>query len=88
MMFMLDTQSKEHLAKWTHSMPDRRRTEQVVKKESHLFDGKTVSKDGKIWQVCDVTEPFLKDLLATANIRKECHVRLQFLNLASCTSEY
>jgi len=76
MMFMLDAQPKDK-AKWTHSTPDRRKTEQVVRKESHLFDGETVSKDGKIWQVCDITEPFLKDVLATVNIRKECHVRLQ-----------
>lgn len=77
MMFMLETQLKDSRARWTHSTPDRRKTEQVMRKESHLFDGETVSKDGKIWQVCDITEPFLKDLLATGDIRKECHVRLQ-----------
>ncbi len=86
MMFMLDSQPKDNRAKWTHSMQDHRKTEQVVRKESHLFDGETVSKDGKIWQVCDITEPFLKDMLATTDIRKECHVRLQnhLLSLATC----
>lgn len=74
MMFMLDTQPKDNQSRWHHSMPDRRKTEQIVKKESHLFDGETVSKDGKVWQPCDVTDPLLKDLLATTNIRKECHV--------------
>ena len=74
MIFMLETEPKETRAKFDRTKPDRTKSEQVLRKESHLFDGVTVSTDGKIWQVCDVSEPFLKDLLATANLRKECHV--------------
>ena len=42
--------------------------------ESHVFDGVEVGLDGKIWQVCDVTYPVVRDLLATTNLRKTCHV--------------
>ena len=42
---------------------------------SHFFDGETISiNDGKSWQVCDITDRILRALLATSNIRKECHV--------------
>ena len=74
MIFMLETEPKDTRAKFTRTKPDRTKSEQVLKKESHLFDGMNVSTDGKIWQVCDISEPFLKNLLSTTNLRKECHV--------------
>ncbi len=74
MIFMLDTERRDSRARFNRTKPDRTRSEQVLRKESHLFDGVTVSKDGKIWQVCDISEPLLKDLLSTADLRKECHV--------------
>ena len=91
MIFMLDTEPKDSRAKFNQTKPDRTKSEQVLKKESHLFDGVTVSMDGKIWQVCDITEPFLKDLLATTKLRKECHVSamipLPFSSLTSLQTE-
>ncbi|SLM35004.1 Transcription factor IIIC, subunit 5 [Lasallia pustulata] len=42
---------------------------------SHLFDGKTVVLDGKVWQVCDVVDPLLKSLLDTDDLRDECHIK-------------
>ncbi|KAG5813118.1 hypothetical protein H9Q74_003833 [Fusarium xylarioides] len=39
--------------------------------ESHVFDGDTFHTDGKVWQVCDITDPLLKDLLENAAIRPE-----------------
>ena len=36
---------------------------------SHLFDGKTYYPDGKIWQICDITDPLLCRLLDQAAIR-------------------
>lgn len=74
MIFMLNTEPKDNRAKFNRTKPDRTKSEQVLRKESHLFDGVTVSKDGKIWQVCDISEPFLKDLLSTTKLRKDCHV--------------
>lgn len=74
MIFMLETEPKDNRSRFNRTKPDRTKSEQVSRKESHLFDGVTVSKDGKIWQVCDISEPFLKVLLSTTNLRKECHV--------------
>ncbi|CAJ0552116.1 Ff.00g060950.m01.CDS01 [Fusarium sp. VM40] len=39
--------------------------------ESHVFDGETFHTDGKVWQVCDITDPLLKELLENAAIRPE-----------------
>ena len=43
---------------------------------SHIFDGQTLSLDGKIWQVCDVTDPLLRQIFATKNLRSTCDVSL------------
>ncbi|EOO01481.1 putative transcription factor tau subunit sfc1 protein [Phaeoacremonium minimum UCRPA7] len=40
--------------------------------ESHVFDGVHFSDDGKVWQVCDVTDPLLARLLAEAPMRPTC----------------
>ncbi len=37
--------------------------------DSHLFDGKSYYEDGKVWQVCDITDPVLASLFATAEVR-------------------
>jgi general transcription factor 3C polypeptide 5 (transcription factor C subunit 1) len=39
---------------------------------THIFDGNKFYRDGKIWQVCDITDPFLKNLLETAQLREKC----------------
>ncbi|KAI4848864.1 hypothetical protein E4T45_06152, partial [Aureobasidium sp. EXF-8846] len=38
---------------------------------SHVFDGKSMTTNGKTWQVCDIKEPVLAGLLATENLRPE-----------------
>jgi general transcription factor 3C polypeptide 5 (transcription factor C subunit 1) len=54
--------------------------------QSHLFDGRHVELDGKVWQVCDITDPLLKGLLTDAKkLRTSCDVRLL---LSSDHSEY
>ena len=40
--------------------------------DTHVFDGETFSTDGKVWQVCDITEPLLSKLFADAEVRSEC----------------
>lgn len=40
--------------------------------DSHIFDGKTYTDDGKVWQVCDITDPLLCRLLADAPVRSQC----------------
>ena len=41
---------------------------------SHVFDGRSVATGAKTWQVCDISDPQLKSLLATKELRDECHV--------------
>ncbi|KOS17186.1 Transcription factor tau subunit sfc1 [Escovopsis weberi] len=36
---------------------------------SHVFDGETYHTDGKVWQVCDITDPLLRELLDGARVR-------------------
>ncbi|KAM3464395.1 hypothetical protein NHJ6243_002451 [Beauveria neobassiana] len=36
---------------------------------SHIFDGETYDTDGKVWQVCDITDPLLRELLDGAAVR-------------------
>lgn len=38
--------------------------------ESHIFDGETFHSDGKVWQVCDITDPLLKEMLDNAAVRE------------------
>ena len=40
---------------------------------SHIFDGITVELDGKVWQACDVTDNLVQSILATTDLRPECH---------------
>ncbi|KAH8805962.1 RNA polymerase III transcription factor IIIC subunit-domain-containing protein [Xylogone sp. PMI_703] len=39
---------------------------------NHIFDGKTFTLDGKVWQACDITDPLLANLIATAPLRDKC----------------
>lgn len=42
---------------------------------SHIFDGKTLVKDGRCFQLCDITDPLLKSLIDREKLRKISHVR-------------
>ena len=74
MMLMLDNEPRVGRSKGTKSKPERTKMAQELSNESHIFDGTNVSKDGKLWQVCDITDPLFKDVLATEYLRTECHV--------------
>ncbi|GAP92722.1 putative transcription factor tau subunit sfc1 [Rosellinia necatrix] len=39
---------------------------------SHIWDGESYSTDGKLWQICDITDPFMVDMIANASIRSDC----------------
>ncbi|KAI0552240.1 hypothetical protein F4679DRAFT_103758 [Xylaria curta] len=39
---------------------------------SHIWDGESYSTDGKLWQICDITDPFMLDMIANAPVRSEC----------------
>jgi general transcription factor 3C polypeptide 5 (transcription factor C subunit 1) len=38
---------------------------------SHVFDGKRLDLDKKLWQLCDVTEPFLAKLIDSVAFREQ-----------------
>ena len=42
--------------------------------QSHIFDGTKVHTDGKVWQICDLTDPILVRVLSTDHLRPECHL--------------
>ncbi len=39
---------------------------------SHLWDGEGYTTDGKFWQLCDITDPFLTEMIRQAPVRPEC----------------
>lgn len=39
---------------------------------SHIWDGESYSTDGKLWQICDITDPFMMDIITNAPVRSEC----------------
>lgn len=41
---------------------------------SHIFDGKKIDTRGKLWQLCDITDPLVQEILATKDLRPECNV--------------
>ncbi|KAK4127527.1 hypothetical protein N657DRAFT_687780 [Parathielavia appendiculata] len=43
---------------------------------THVFDGQSFSTDGKVWQVCDITDPLLARLFADAEVRADCDVEV------------
>lgn len=52
-----------------HSLRDESDEFNPSEKGSHIFDGETYHTDGKIWQVCDITDPLLRQLLDSTPIR-------------------
>ncbi|KAI1205921.1 uncharacterized protein F4807DRAFT_440974 [Annulohypoxylon truncatum] len=43
-------------------------------RKSHIWDGEDYSTDGKFWQVCDITDPFVRNMLDQAPLRTECDI--------------
>lgn len=76
-MFMLDSGRRDRRAKddrVKRVKPTRVKSQQEIEKMSHLFDGVNVSRDGKVWQLCDIRDPFLVDVISNSDLRASCHV--------------
>jgi general transcription factor 3C polypeptide 5 (transcription factor C subunit 1) len=44
-------------------------------RRSHLFDGQTVTKETAAFQLCDITDPMLKEMIEDPDdLREECNV--------------
>lgn len=41
---------------------------------SHMFDGREYSSSGRVWQVCDITDPLLQNMLINSPIRPTCNI--------------
>ena len=77
MMFQFDTEGK-FLGKKAGRGTLRNGLQSGIEIEgtnSHIFDGVSVGMNGRTWQVCDITDKMICELLATRNLRKQCHVR-------------
>ncbi|KAI9818242.1 MAG: tau 95 subunit of transcription factor TFIIIC [Thelocarpon impressellum] len=63
--------------KWAEERTRYRRAHKGKPREraSHIFDGHSVCLDGKVWQVCDITDPLLSHLLSTTSLRPTCDSR-------------
>lgn len=44
----------------------------VASRKTHEFDGTQFSTDGKVWQVCDITDPLLARLFAESDVLPTC----------------
>lgn len=44
--------------------------------DTHIFNGENFTTDGKVWQVCDITDPLLARLFENAEVRTECDVEI------------
>ncbi|KAH8176994.1 RNA polymerase III transcription factor (TF)IIIC subunit domain-containing protein [Sarocladium implicatum] len=72
-MFKMPTQARAAKGQTWHSLrraqmgPSKEYADELS--ESHIFDGETYHTDGKVWQMCDVTDPMLKELIDHAAVR-------------------
>ncbi len=78
MMFILENEpgdNRMNKLRESRTQKDSSVAAKALVRDSHLFDGNTVSLDGKVWQVCDIIDPLLNSILSPANLRETCHVR-------------
>ncbi|MCJ1473516.1 tau 95 subunit of transcription factor TFIIIC [Lambiella insularis] len=79
MTFQFGSRGKEYTEKATRGGRRVRReygSSGSIHGSTHIFDGANVSTDGKVWQVCDITDPLLQNVLATTDLRQECHIKV------------
>ena len=56
-----------------------------TRRNSHIFDGKTVSKETAAFQLCDIVDPMLKDMIEDPDaLRETCDVRELCVALMDC----
>ncbi|KAL8838617.1 MAG: hypothetical protein Q9170_002063 [Blastenia crenularia] len=68
------TDTRLDRTKITKSRTDRNLADIAEVRDGHLFDGITVRLDGKLWQLCDISDLLLKSLIDTEVLRDECHI--------------
>ena len=78
--FMLDSHPLRRKAELERARPPDAGREQ---RRTHIFNGKSLSLDGKIWQICDITDPQLQQLASTTVIQETCDRQTGFFH--TCT---
>ena len=73
MTFQFDIRGKQHNLKAVASKEPRAKKSKT-NRNSHIFNGIEMSTDGKVWQVCDLKDTLVQEILATTHLRKRCHV--------------
>ncbi|KAL8911025.1 MAG: hypothetical protein Q9171_003729 [Xanthocarpia ochracea] len=76
LMFQLEPEpgdTRLDKAKTSKTRIDRELAATGQNREGHVFNGRTVGLDGKVWQLCDITDPLLRNMLETDTLRDECH---------------
>ena len=66
------TKQSKSGANWTRAERVHKDSSSDDRPPSHIFDGQHISTNGKMWQVCDLTEPCLAGLLSTSSLRETC----------------
>ena len=51
------------------------RNTRKINQTTHIFDGRALTLDGKVWQVCDITDPLLADIIQNAPLRQTFDLR-------------
>ncbi|KXH69541.1 hypothetical protein CSAL01_09210 [Colletotrichum salicis] len=77
MIFNMRKLQAGHIGETWHairSLRTEQRQPQGDNHESHVFDGKSYWTDGKVWQICDITDPLIANIFATAPQRPEVDI--------------
>ncbi|GJC93419.1 RNA polymerase iii transcription factor [Colletotrichum higginsianum IMI 349063] len=77
MIFNMRKLQAGHIGETWHairSLRTEQRQPQGDNHESHVFDGKSYWTDGKVWQICDISDPLIAKLFAEAPQRPEVDI--------------
>lgn len=77
MIFNMRKLQAGHIGETWHairSLRTEQRQPQGDNHESHVFDGKSYWTDGKVWQICDITDPLIASIFAAAPQRPEVDI--------------
>ncbi|GKT84588.1 RNA polymerase III transcription factor [Colletotrichum tofieldiae] len=77
MIFNMRKLQAGHIGETWHairSLRTEQRQPQGDNHESHVFDGKSYWTDGKVWQICDITDPLIAKLFTEAPQRPEVDI--------------
>jgi general transcription factor 3C polypeptide 5 (transcription factor C subunit 1) len=77
LFFKLIEEDEGALKQWKDSRTALPLERNIIRTDTttHIFDGKTFASDGKVWQLCDITDPLLRRVIDTAQLRDHCDTK-------------